>query len=154
MTCLPNSAMKQLQDREQDHMTRYLGAYVATLIVFAAIDAIWLTQVGPSLYKPIIGEILAPQPRMTPAVIFYLLFIAGIVYFAVAPALASGLWQDALVKGALFGLFAYATYDLTNQATLSVWSTKITLLDMAWGTFLSGVSATGGYLITAAIFKH
>lgn len=135
-------------------MTRYLGAYVATLIVFAAIDAIWLTQVGPSLYRPIIGDILAPQPRMTPAVIFYLLFIAGIVYFAVAPALASGQWQDALVKGALFGFFAYATYDLTNQATLSVWSTKITLLDMAWGTFLSGVSATGGYLITSAIFKH
>lgn len=135
-------------------MTRYLGAYVATLIVFAAIDAIWLTQVGPSLYRPIIGDILAPQPRMTPAVIFYLLFIAGIVYFAVAPALASGQWQDALVKGAFFGFFAYATYDLTNQATLSVWSTKITLLDMAWGTFLSGVSATGGYLITSTIFKH
>ncbi|MDB5685992.1 MAG: rane-like protein [Rhizorhabdus sp.] len=135
-------------------MTRYLAAYAATLVVFAAIDAIWLTQVGPSLYRPIIGEILAPQPRMTPAVIFYLLFIAGIVYFAVAPALASGVWTDALVKGALFGLFAYATYDLTNQATLSVWSTKITLFDMAWGTFLSGVSATGGYLITSAIFKH
>jgi len=135
-------------------MTRYLAAYVATLIVFAAIDAIWLTQIGPSLYKPIIGEILAPQPRMMPAVVFYLMFIAGIVYFAVAPALESGKWQDALVKGALFGLFAYATYDLTNQATLRVWSTRITLLDMAWGTFLSGVAATGGYLITGLFFKR
>ncbi len=133
-------------------MTKILTAYFSTLIVFAAIDAIWLTQVGPSLYKPILGELLAPQPRLGAAVAFYLIFIAGIVYFAVWPGLFSG-WQSALLKGALFGFFAYATYDLTNQATLAIWSTKITLLDMAWGTLLTGAAATGGCLITGWFFK-
>jgi uncharacterized membrane protein len=134
-------------------MTRIIIAYVATLIVFAAIDAIWLTQVGPSLYRPIIGAILAPEPRMTPAVIFYLLYIAGIVTFAVGPALAAADWQVALLKGALFGFFAYATYDLTNQATLSIWSTKITLLDMGWGTFVTGTSATIAFFLTRLVAR-
>jgi len=134
-------------------MTRIIVAYIATLVVFAMVDYIWLTQVGPSLYKPIIGSIMAPEPRMTPAVIFYALYIAGLVYFAVMPGLTGAGWQGALLKGALFGFFAYATYDLTNQATLSVWATKITVMDMAWGTFLSGTAATGGFLITRAIVK-
>lgn len=134
-------------------MIRIATAYVATLIVFAAVDFLWLTKVGPSLYKPIIGSIMAPEPRMVPAVIFYALYIAGLVYFAVMPGLNGGGWRDALIKGALFGLFAYATYDLTNHATLAVWATKITVLDMIWGTFLSGTAATGGYLLTRIVVK-
>ena len=134
-------------------MTRIIIAYFATLLVFAVIDYVWLTQIGPSLYKPIIGSIMAPEPRMAPAMIFYALYIAGLVYFAVMPGLAGAGWQGALLKGALFGFFAYATYDLTNHATLSVWSTKITLADMAWGTFLSGSAATGGLLITRLVGK-
>ena len=133
-------------------MTKIITAYFATLVVFAAIDAIWLTQVGPSLYKPILGDLLAEKPRLGAAVVFYLIFIAGIVYFAVLPGLALG-WQKALISGAVLGFVAYATYDLTNQATLAIWSTKITLMDMAWGTFLTAVSATGGCLITGAIFR-
>lgn len=134
-------------------MTKMIIAYFATLVVFAIVDVIWLTQVGPSLYKPIIGSILAPEPRMTPAVIFYALYIAGLIYFAVHPALLTGQWQTALLKGALFGFFAYATYDLTNHATLSVWSTKITVADMIWGAFVSGVGSTGGFLITRLLTK-
>lgn len=134
-------------------MLRIVVAYIATLIVFAVIDAIWLTQVGPHLYKPIIGSILAEEPRMVSAVVFYLLYIAGLVYFAVNPALSGGGWQGALVKGAAFGFFCYATYDLTNQATLVVWSTKITLADMAWGTFVSGSSATAAYFLTRIVTK-
>jgi uncharacterized membrane protein len=134
-------------------MTRYLTAYISTLICVSAMDFVWLTQVGPYLYKPVLGPILAAEPRMVPAVLFYLLYIIGVVYFAVVPALNERRWQTALVRGGLLGIFAYATYDLTNQATLIVWATKITVADMAWGTFLSGVGGTGGYLITSRIFR-
>ena len=128
-------------------------AYVTTLVVFAALDFFWLTQVGPSLYPPVIGAILAPEPRMGAAITFYLLYLAGLVYFAVLPGVVGAGWRGALLKGALFGFFAYATYDLTNQATLIVWSSKITLLDMAWGTFVSGASAAGGCRITRFFAK-
>lgn len=134
-------------------MIRIVIAYIATLIVFAIVDYVWLTQVGPSLYRPIIGSILTPEPRMGAAILFYALYIAGLVYFAVHPAFATGQWQTALVKGALFGFFAYATYDLTNQATLIVWSTRITVADMAWGAFVSGVGSAGGFLLTRLLVK-
>lgn len=134
-------------------MTRIIVAYVATLVVFAALDFIWLTQVGPSLYKPLIGSILAPEPRMAPAILFYALYIVGLVYFAVSPGLAGAGCQGALLKGAVFGFFAYATYDLTNQATLIVWSSRITVLDMAWGAFVSGLGSAGGCLITRYVVK-
>jgi uncharacterized membrane protein len=134
-------------------MIRIVVAYFATLVVFAIVDVIWLTQVGPSLYRPILGSILTPEPRMAPAILFYALYIAGLIYFAVHPALLSGQWQTALINGALFGFFAYATYDLTNQATLIVWSSKITAADMIWGAFVSGVGSTGGFLITRLLVK-
>lgn len=134
-------------------MTRIIIAYFATLIVFGIVDYVWLTQVGPSLYQPIIGSILTPEPRMGAAILFYVLYIAGLVYFAVHPAFATGQWQTVLLKGALFGFFAYATYDLTNQATLVVWSTRITVADMAWGAFVSGVGSTGGFLVTRLLMK-
>lgn len=134
-------------------MTRIAVAYITTAIIFAALDFLWLSKMGSALYRPIIGEIMAPEPRMAPAVLFYLIFIAGLVYFAVLPGLAAGSWQVALVKGAALGFVAYATYDLTNQATLSVWSSKITLFDLAWGTFVSGVGAASGCAITRLIVK-
>lgn len=134
-------------------MIRIVIAYIATLAVFAAVDFVWLTQVGPGLYNPIIGSILAMQPRLVPAVIFYLLYIGGLLYFAVLPGLSGAGWRGALTKGAIFGFLAYATYDLTNHATLVVWSTKITVLDMLWGTFLSGTASVGGYAITRKLAK-
>lgn len=134
-------------------MTRIIIAYIVTLLVFAAVDAVWLYNSADLLYRPILGPILAPEFRPAPAIIFYLLYIAGLIYFAVAPGLADGQWRTALVKGGLFGFFAYATYDLTNQATLVIWSTKITVADMIWGSFVSGVSAAGGCFITSRISK-
>ncbi|MGC6328734.1 DUF2177 family protein [Rhizorhabdus sp. FW153] len=134
-------------------MTRIALSYVATLIVFAIVDFVWLKYSVDILYRPVIGSILAPEPRMAPAIIFYALYIAGLVYFAVTPALNAGQWQTAAIQGALFGFFAYATYDLTNQATLVVWSSKITIADMIWGSFVSAVGSTGGYLVTKAILK-
>lgn len=135
-------------------MARYLTAYIATVIVVAALDSIWLTQMGPTVYQAI-EPLRIPNHglRIVPAILFYAIYIIGVVYFSVVPALKSGRWQTALVNGAVLGFCAYATYDLTNQATLSVWSNRITIMDMAWGTVLSAVGGTGGYLITRAIFR-
>lgn len=133
-------------------LARYGIAYLATGIAFAAIDAIWLKTMGPTFYRSQIGEIMADRPRLDAAVAFYLIYLAGIVFFAVSPAFANaGGWKTALLYGAAFGFFAYATYDLTNQATLRGWPWKLTLVDMAWGTFLTGTAATVGYLVTKAI---
>ncbi len=134
-------------------MTRIIIAYVVTLLVFSVVDAVWLINSADLLYRPILGPILIPEFRLAPAIIFYLLYIAGLIYFAVAPGLAAGRWQVALVKGGLFGFFAYATYDLTNQATLLIWSAKITIADMVWGTFVSGISSAGGCFLTSKISK-
>ncbi len=134
-------------------MTRIIIAYFATAIIFLTLDFTWLTQVGPLLYNPVLKDILAPEPRMGAAVAFYIIYIAGLLYFAVLPALAKGAWKDAALKGGLFGFCAYATFDLTNQAMLIVWSSKITLADMAWGTFVSAVGSAGGALITGKLSK-
>ncbi|WP_122466674.1 DUF2177 family protein [Brevundimonas lutea] len=126
-------------------MIKYVAAYLGAGLTFAIIDAVWLTTMTPRLYKPIIGPILAAKPDMTAAVIFYLVSIAGTVFLAIDPALREGSWTRALLNGAVLGFIAYATYDLTNQATLSVWSWKLTLTDIVWGTVLTGTSALGGY---------
>ena len=89
--------------------------------------------------------------RLGPAIVFYLLYILGMMIFAVGPALASGKWQTALIWGALLGFFCYMTYDLTNHATMKVWSTKVTVLDIIWGTVLTGSASVVGYWITTAI---
>jgi uncharacterized membrane protein len=123
-------------------MMSYLVAYIGVLIVFGAIDAAWLMTMGPLLYRPVLAEILAPSLRVTPAIIFYLMYPAGVVIFAVAPALRSGSIGSAFVFAALFGAFAYATYDLTNYATLRVWTLPLTLLDIFYGALASAVAAT------------
>lgn len=127
-------------------------AFIATGLGFAAIDSIWLITMSTRLYKPEIGELMAENFRLGPAIVFYLLYITGILVFAVQPALASGKWQTALVQGALFGFFCYMTYDMTNYATLKVWSLKVTILDLMWGTFLTGSAATVGLLVTRKFF--
>ena len=127
-------------------------AFIATGLGFAAIDSIWLITMSTRLYKPEIGELMAENFRLGPAIVFYLLYVTGILIFAVQPALASGKWQTALVQGALFGFFCYMTYDMTNYATLKVWSLKVTILDLMWGTFLTGSAATVGLLVTRKFF--
>jgi uncharacterized membrane protein len=121
-------------------------AYIACLIVMGVLDFFWLTTMSPAVYRPDLGAVLADDPKMAAAVIFYLTYVAGILIFAVRPALADGEWRTAALYGALFGFFAYATYDLTNFATLKVWTLRVTLLDMAWGTFLTGATAAAGAL--------
>jgi uncharacterized membrane protein len=132
-------------------ITKYIIGYIATGISFAVIDSFWLRTMYTRLYVPEIGAMLMKGMRLGPAVAFYLLYILGIMVFAVGPALSSGKWQTALIQGAMLGFFCYMTYDLTNYATLKVWSLKVTILDMIWGTLLTGGAAAGGYWITTAI---
>ncbi len=126
-------------------MIRTISAYVGTGAVMLVLDVIWLTtMIG--VYRQHIGEVLLDGVRMGPRITFYLLYVAGLTYFAVLSTLDGGSWTDAALRGAFFGLVAYGTYDLTNQATIKVWPTAMTVMDMSWGTVLSAVSATGGFL--------
>ena len=127
-------------------MLKWIAAYVGSGVAFAAVDFVWLSTMTDRLYKPVIGPIMAPKPDMVAAVAFYLIMIGGIVFLAIAPALKEGAWTRAALNGAVLGFVAYATYDLTNQATLNVWSTRLTIIDLCWGTALTTLSAVGGYL--------
>ena len=125
-------------------------AYVVTALVFGVLDAVWLRTAGPLLYRPALGELLADKFRLAPALTFYAIYIAGLTYFAVVPGmLSSGAMASssfagvplAVLHGTLIGLLAYATYNLTNQATMKVWPSHVTLIDMAWGAVASGFAA-------------
>ncbi len=111
---------------------QWIIAYLAAGISFGILDALWLRWAGPNFYRPALGDLLAEQFRMGPALVFYLLYVAAMVWFAVRPGIALGV-PHAVLNGALLGGIAYATYDLTNQATLKVWPVHVTLVDIAWG---------------------
>ena len=134
-------------------MMRHAVAYATSLIVFLAIDAVWLMTMSQRLYRRYIGDILVDSFNPAPAALFYLIYVAGILVFATAPAFSSGRWTTAAINGALFGFFAYATYDLTNQATIRGWPTIMTVADICWGSLLSAVAATVGFLFTRYFFR-
>jgi len=125
-------------------------AYVSTALVFVLMDGAFLAVVGPKLYRPDIGVLLTDKVRLGPALVFYLLYVAGLVYFCVRPSLAPG-WTAGLINGVLLGLVAYGTYDLTCYAVMRVWTLKVTLVDLAWGAIASGVASAAGVAITRAI---
>jgi uncharacterized membrane protein len=120
--------------------------YLLTIPAFFAIDMIWLGFVASKFYQSQIGYLLGPV-NWTAAIIFYLLYIIGIIIFAVHPALVSGSFGKAVLLGALFGFFAYATYDLTNLATLKDWPLLVSIVDLAWGTVLTGSVAAVSYYL-------
>ncbi len=126
-------------------MTKYLIAYAGAAVLFFAVDLIWLGVVAKNFYRSALGELLLEQPNMLAATLFYLVFVAGVVIFAVAPALASQNAWRALLLGALFGLFTYGTYDMTNLATLKGWPIKVVIVDIVWGSVLTGAAALAGY---------
>ena len=130
---------------------RYLVAYLGAGLALASMDAVWITLAGPTLYRPALHAVLIAGFRPIPAVLFYLTYLVGVTVFAIAPAMEVGRWRRAAWKGALFGFFAYATYDLTNQATLSVWSTKVTVLDLMWGSLLTTCGACAGYAASTLV---
>lgn len=125
----------------------YLIAYLVCILVMGGLDFLWLSNTSGPLYHRDLGPLLADTPNMSVAVIFYLVFNVGILIFAVRPALAGADWRIAALYGALFGFFAYATYDLTNFATMKVWTLRVTLLDIAWGTFLTGTVAGAASMV-------
>jgi uncharacterized membrane protein len=128
-------------------------AYAAAAIVMAGLDFVWLKWTVDTLYQSALGGLLAEKPNMGGAVAFYFIYLIGVTIFAVKPGLDEGDWRVALVRGALFGFFAYATYDLTNLATLKGWPLRISLIDMAWGTLLTGSAAAAGAAAALALEK-
>ncbi len=126
-------------------MTRLLLAYLAAALVMAALDLAWLGFAAKAFFEPAVGSLMAEKTNYAAAVLFYVLYIAGILLFAVTPALRGGGWTTALALGAAFGFFAYMTYDLTNMATLRLWPVHLAVIDVAWGTFVTAVAAGAGY---------
>jgi len=120
-------------------MTTALAAYAITLVLFLGIDLVWLMGPGRPIYVAEIGGLLRSQPHLGAALAFYFLYTIGLTYFAALPAVRTAAPLQALGVGALFGLMAYATYDLTNLSVMNGFTMRIALIDMAWGSFLSGV---------------
>ena len=132
-------------------MLVHVVAYLATAFVFLVLDFLWLTRVASGFYRERLGGLLLEQPNFAAAGAFYVIYVAGIVYFAVSPALQAGSWTTALMAGAVLGLVAYGTYDLSNLATLRNWSLTLTIVDMIWGAALTAIAATAGYQAAARV---
>ena len=130
---------------------RAMGTYVITLLIFFAIDLVWLGVVAKNFYRQHIGHLLSPDVNWPAALLFYAIYIGGIVLFAIKPALEAGSASRALAYGAAFGLVAYATYDLTNQATMKDWPVLVTVVDLAWGTALTATVAFLSYHVSSRV---
>ncbi len=122
-------------------------SYLLTAVVFFGVDMVWLGLIAKGLYKKYLGSFLADKVNWPAAIIFYLLFIIGIFYFAIMPAVEKNSFTRAIISGALFGFFTYATYDLTNLATLKNWPLPVVFIDIAWGAVLTCIVSTAGFYI-------
>jgi uncharacterized membrane protein len=130
---------------------QFVYLYLLTIPAFFIIDMVWLGLVSTKFYQSQIGFLLGPV-NWTAAIVFYLLYIIGIIIFAVSPALEAQSLSKAIILGALFGFFAYATYDMTNLATIKDWPILVSIVDMIWGTVLTSSVAAISYLIGKALF--
>lgn len=124
-------------------MLKYLGVYGVVFVTMLVIDMVWLRGIAVNWYQQGIGHLMAPKPDLVAAAVFYLIYPVGLVIFGVMPNEDNSVLRAAGM-GALFGFFAYATYDLSNLATLRGWPLNVSLMDMAWGTFASGLSVAAG----------
>jgi uncharacterized membrane protein len=131
----------------------YLIGYLAVLVPFAAVDAVWLSLMASRLYRPTLGDILLTDLRVGPALAFYAIYPVGLLVFAVLPGLKSGSPVAVAGSAALFGALAYATYDLTNFATLRNWTLQLTVLDIVYGAAASAVAAVVSFMVVRA-FPH
>ncbi|MFZ0114910.1 MAG: DUF2177 family protein [Xanthobacteraceae bacterium] len=125
--------------------------YLAALATFVVADMVWLGLMTPRFYRPTLGDILITGVNLPPALVFYLVYPVGLVIFAVNPALKSGSVGSALLNGALFGFFTYATYDLSNYATLRNWSLPLTVVDIAWGSVLAALAAAVSFWLVTRL---
>lgn len=124
----------------------YLVAYVAALLVFLIVDAVWLNAVMAPIFERNLGDMLLETPRLGIAAGFYAFYLLGVLYFAVGPAAGAGSWRVAAGNGAVLGFLAYGTYEATNLATLRGWTLGMLAMDVVWGAALTAVSAVAGYL--------
>ncbi len=132
-------------------MLKYTLLYIITFVIFLVIDLVWLNIIAKNLYQKEIGTLLLKNPNLVPALLFYLLFIFALLVLVLIPGIKEGGLLKTLLMAALFGLTTYATYDLTNLATLEGWNLKITVIDLIWGTSISTITTLFGYLIGSKI---
>ena len=125
--------------------------YLVALVTFVMVDMAWLGTMASRFYKPALGDIAIAGVNLPPAVVFYVIYPIGLVIFAIEPALRSSSWVNALIYGALFGFFTYATYDLSNQATLRNWTLSLTTVDVAWGTFLGAFTSVVTFWVISRV---
>ncbi len=128
-------------------MLKYLGIYLSFLISLIAIDLVWLLGIAKNLYREEMGDLMASEPKLLAGLAFYLLYALGATIFVIIPALSKQSWLHALQYGALFGLFCYMTYDLTNLAVIRDFPTRLALIDIAWGSFVTTLSASIAYWV-------
>jgi uncharacterized membrane protein len=128
-------------------MIYYLKLYLASLVVFFAVDMVWLGLVASSFYKKHLGYLMSPSVNWLAAIIFYLLFVVGILVFVVLPGIKENSLPNTILRAVLFGLITYATYDLTNLATVKDWPLMITLVDLGWGMALSAIVSIAGFYL-------
>lgn len=132
-------------------MLRYAVTFTAAAVVFAGLDFLWLGTIAQKLYQREIGALLLPRPRLDAAVAFYVVYLAGLIFFAVRPGLDAGSLRKTAAYAAAFGFVAYATYDLTNLATLNGFSAKVAAADLAWGMVVSSAGACAAWLAAQAV---
>jgi uncharacterized membrane protein len=133
---------------------QHIKTFLITLVVFMAIDMLWLGFAAQNIYQEKLGYILKTNVNWTAASLFYLLFIAGLIFFVINPALVKNSWTFALFVGGFFGLITYATYDMTNLATLKNWPLSITVLDMIWGTFLCSLTSVISFFLVSILKRQ
>jgi uncharacterized membrane protein len=131
----------------------FLKLFAIALPVFFAIDMLWLGFIAKDFYAKQIGGLMKPDINWTAAIIFYLIFIAGIVVFVITPAVQKNSWTNAVLMGALFGFVCYATYDLTNLAVAKDWPVLVTIIDLIWGAVLAASVSVITYLIASKILR-
>ncbi|NVE93706.1 DUF2177 family protein [Altererythrobacter lutimaris] len=127
---------------------KWIIAYISAAVAFGVLDSLWLRWAGPNLYRPVIGEIMAENFRAGAAAAFYFIYLAGMVWFAIKPGLASGSVATAVLNGALLGALCYATFDLTSQAVFKVWATHVTVIDIMWGAFATATASAVATWVT------
>ena len=132
-------------------MLTYATGYLAALVTFVAADMVWLGTMATRFYRPTLGDIAISGVNLPPAILFYAIYPVGVLIFAISPALRSGSLLSAAVYGALFGFFTYATYDLTNHATLRNWALSLTLVDVAWGSILAAFTSIVGVMAVSKL---
>jgi uncharacterized membrane protein len=128
-------------------MKKLIPAYFASMLVMFVLDLIWLSQLAKPIYARGIGHLMAAEPNLLYAALFYLVFVFGLMWYAVKPNMQTNNVKSTFLAGSIFGFFIYASYDLTNLALLKDWPLGLSMIDMTWGTLLSGVSASAGKVV-------